>query len=513
MNAKKLKVWSEKGFQPFRLEVLTPVLIGSGDVLSPLEYVLGGKDDDHLYHIDVDAWMSAFADDKDVMDIVSSGSVPRIRRMMQEKVDPAVFSTAKTDINPSLKKSIQQEIVKEGSNKTNEISAFLRNPLTGAPYIPGSSLKGAMSTPIIDNADRLLHELRPASMLKPTVQSASSFKDKQHAYRQWMNDAFGKISEHAMSAFKVSDCPAPSSAIRIFTSQEVAFKAERTATPKPPAEALRPGTKLWGRLFMASQEEHCQIVLPSGQHIDFSMLRTLCNAYYRSRYEKEKAKFYRLPHLKATLSKLEKVDAKLASLDECQALLLRVGRYSHVECITVTENAPFRRRGKTGLLPSGTTRTLADGELPYGWVLLQPCTAEEYFANALQKEKESQAVWEQTCMSYLDRLQAEREALDLRSKQEAERKAAEEARRKAEEAEQAKLASMSEEDRLEMQLRSGKLDENATMQVYAKLDSWDEPVRRRLASALMDAWKAMGKLNKPSKKQKEKLEKIKAILK
>ena len=43
MTARSPRQWRSEGFLPFRLEVLTPVHIGSGDVLSPLEYVIRKK--------------------------------------------------------------------------------------------------------------------------------------------------------------------------------------------------------------------------------------------------------------------------------------------------------------------------------------------------------------------------------------------------------------------------------------------------------------------------------------
>jgi len=53
--------------------------------------------------------------------------------------------------------------------------------------------------------------------------------------------------------------------------------------------------------------------------------------------------------------------------------LIRIGHFSHVECITLDEvRKPRTRRGRDGRpLPWGKTRTLANGIYPFGWAKLE----------------------------------------------------------------------------------------------------------------------------------------------
>ncbi len=67
MTARSPRQWRSEGFLPFRLEVLTPVHIGSGDVLSPLEYVIRKKNGKaRLYRIDLQSWLMRHGSEQSV---------------------------------------------------------------------------------------------------------------------------------------------------------------------------------------------------------------------------------------------------------------------------------------------------------------------------------------------------------------------------------------------------------------------------------------------------------------
>lgn len=511
-----LKGWTQQGFRPFRLEVLTPVFIGSGDSLSSLDFVLGtAADDCRLYHIDMEAWLADHAEDASVMGIIASADLRRIRRMFQEKTDTQRYGLYSTGMSDALRQELLSHIADAQSNSTNEIAAMMRDPLTGVPYLPGSSLKGAISTPIINHMDlkRRLADGKPG--LKESVNLRGGAADQRREYAGWMKDVFGDIREHAMQALKVSDLPAAHEDAHIYRAVEVGKPKTdpRTGrslprTPKPPAEALRPGTELWGRLFLAEQGGAAHIVLPDGTRFSHRDLCSICNEFYRARFQTEMRTFYaKYPHLRKTAEALRSAAERISALGP-DDMLLRVGHYSHVECVTVSKNSRYNTP-----MPCGTTRTLADGLWPFGWVILHACTNEEFFTHAVQGERQAHAAWEARALATLQEEKAQREKLEA-ARQEAEARRAEaEARKRAEAEEQERLAQMSEEDRLAELLKSGRADEKCSMDVFSQLDQWEGEVKMQLAEALCAYWKATGKWSgKQSKKQAAKVDALKLLL-
>ena len=86
---RKPRLWNDKGFLPFRLEMLTPVHIGSGDTLSPLEYVLRQHEDAwRLYRLDMRAWFAEYGQDSAVRGAVESTDLKRIQCVVNEKTVP-----------------------------------------------------------------------------------------------------------------------------------------------------------------------------------------------------------------------------------------------------------------------------------------------------------------------------------------------------------------------------------------------------------------------------------------
>ncbi|MBR5704923.1 MAG: hypothetical protein IKX21_03010, partial [Deltaproteobacteria bacterium] len=319
-----------------------------------------------------------------------------------------------------------QHALDSQSNKKGEVDAIMRNPVDGAVCLPGSSLKGALSTPLINWQDQQKSG-NQGGFLKTFLNSQQY--EQQRKYRELMSQMFGEIRSHAMQALKVSDISVPPDVCHIVKPLEKSRK-EKNGTPKNACEIIPPGTMLYGRLLFDSASGGPQIRGP-GWTADFNLLRMLCNAFYLSRLAIERRNFYTLPHLSKVHDEMDKVLQKIAegfSLEKQQSIamveeairqlspnagphemaalfqdklqklgcgnppiLLRVGHYSHVECVTIDSNVPkgrsFNKKegGKTGPV-FGTTRTLAAGKQPFGWVLLHFCSPEEYTNGILQTE-------------------------------------------------------------------------------------------------------------------------------
>ncbi len=519
------RCWQERGFVPFGIEVLTPVYIGSGEELSPLDYVIRkAGNQSFLCFIDLQGWLMQYGNDASVQDTIASGDVTKIRNMLNEKVDPDLFGMNARPVDETLAKELSQAYGGNQGNykfrgqdglrdKKGEVALALRNPNSDCPYIPGSSLKGAISTPLINSLD-LERKQRHLPLLKEAM------KQDRQGYQKNLTQMFGPINEHAMQALKVSDCMTLNSACDIVRAVEQGLRQDKKGTPKTPCEAIMPrsGT-MWGRLMLDSAGKTPAITLPGGRTVELSSLTRICNDFYLERFRKEMSKFYQLPHFAATRAALQKVNDKVQHLGG-HSMLLRVGHYSHVECVTVKNNAPFTSRGKDGKpKPYGTTRTLANGVLPFGWILLHFCSHEEY-AKGIASTEEALAREAQNRSKRLLNLrsraaEAARMVLDkqaelTRAKEEAEQKAREEEERKAELAR--RMAELSPEEARLLQLQENP-DEALSMQIYAEMQGWPPEMKTKAAEALKSCWSKLGKWDgKQSKKQQEKIKQVKSLL-
>lgn len=498
--------WTRESFIPFRLEVLTPVFIGTGSDFSPLEYVIRAENGGHALHmVDTESWLLAAQDREDTHAALDRGDTLGLRRLMNEQLDTALYSQAHVPVpSAKLAKDLLENIKNPNSLSKAEIQPFVRNPVTKTALVPGSSLKGALSTPLIDSLDH-------GALLRAVQQG-----DK--AYTKEMEHLLGNIKEHSMQALKVSDVPVPPEGTRIVAAVEVRREGGKPGTPKTPCEALAPtgfgGLPLYGRLLMDIVSGVPRITLPKDRPVSLTELARLCNAFYGKRFRDEMDKFYRLPHLTAVGERLQPVLRRIEGLNPERELLLRVGHYSHVECVTVSNNKPQARKG------FGKTRTLADRELPFGWVVLSFCPEAEYeqglarveaaIATAVQERQAKRSARNKGLCRLLD---AQRKLAE----------AAEQARAKAEEEQQRKeraaaerakmLAALSPDERSIAEVAESDATEKQSMDLYGRLSSLDGDVQTRAASALRDCWQRLGKWEgKLSKKQTEKVAAVKRIL-
>ena len=185
-----------------------------------------------------------------------------------------------------------------------------------------------------------------------------------------------------------------------------------------------------------------------------------------------------------------------------------------MECVTVSGNAPRAKKGY------GKTRTLADRELPFGWVVLTRCAESEYeeglarveaaiTAAMRERELERAKREDEIARAVEEQRKRAQAAAETRAKAEEERK-----RREREAAErEAMLAGLSPEERLIAEVGSPLGTEEQSMKLWSLLDSLGDGLRLNAARALQDCWQRLGKWEgKLSKKQAPKVAKVKQIL-
>ncbi len=496
---------------PICIEALTPVHIGSGDTIEPLDYIIRQEDSGiFLYHIDLEGWIEDQADPEEVARIFEEKTLTQIRSFLAKEIDPDIYGLAKTKILSSeIYEKYTANLSHPDSSNQLLIDKAVKNPMNKALIIPGSSIKGAISTAIIDYLDQKYN---------------LSLKDKPpRKYNEALSEIFGQSFKiNTFQDLKLGDFEAKIGHSCLVSAKEVRKEpSDRSVTPKNDCEASLSlcannqscplyNTMTFGRVF---GQEHPKVLRIKGQGINEELsledVFKICNRFYGMRYLKEKNEFYKKDHLSDTFKAIAPIDNDIQNLNS-QEMILRLGHYSHIECVTIENNKPHQRKVKGRFLPTGTTRTLAHGLYPFGWVKIRLCTWDEL----KQGQQEKQIHDEQILKAQEEiRTQTKNKAIELaRQKEEQEylrQKEQEEKRERENE-----LASMSDEERLLTLVEHGQADENQVFELFFKLDNLDDNMKLRTAKAIKGIWQGQKKRwqGKLSPKQAKKVSKIKEIL-
>ncbi len=502
-----------------RLSPLTPIHVGTGDTLDPLSYVM--REDDgvpRLYPIDLPAWVEAHENPAELARIFATSELPEIRRHVAAKLDPLIFGGAPATVHSrKIYEKYAHELGARDSRNQLLIDPAIANGRTGALIVPGSSIKGAIRTAVIDWIDREWGmDLKAAS--------DSEKHGQRRAYANKLEEYLGKISDNAFKNLKVGDFQAPLGDSLFVTANEVRIRPkDKPPTPKHDCQVTlslamtgKPYA-LYGKVTIGSHDARGRDAAltvahdPRRQSWSLVELMALCRSFYGIRYIQEKQRFYSKPHLSATAKALAPVDAAIAETAS-EGMLVRIGHYSHVECMTVSKNAPQTRKAKDGgQLPFGTTRTLADHTYPFGWAVLRQCSEEEYRAAEARREAHDAA--------FLRERQNKRQIiLDQKAEEErarGEEQAREEKERLAREAELAALEAMTPLERLVHLVESDKAHENQAVDLFGMLQEMEADMRVRAAAALKAYWVRGGKKwikKECSDKQWKKVVEVKRIL-
>lgn len=493
----------------FRLDVLSPVHIGTGDEIDPMSYIMAAADKANCHVVDTQAWAADYPDPDELGDVFSGGNIPSMRDFLARKIDPDIYGLRRITVSAD---KIYREYEQKLSDR-RAVHQLLFSPCMTAsdrvPYIPGSSIKGALRTAVIDWLDR---------EKKLGLKAARSRDRRGEAYRKRLESVLGPTTDSAFKQLKIADATGFADSTLLVEPLEIRRKEGKAATPKNKCEVM-PG-KLLGNsdhstLYMRiaigkpNNPADVRLTLRDGQGWDWSELTQLANSYYRKRFQAEKSRFYGLPNFSKARPFIERLEAEL-NVGEKQ-MLLRLGHYSQVEFVTVADNKPFTRKLRDGTpMPYGTTRTLANGLVPFGWVRLTPCSESEYKEGVNRCETANrdtrvrrEGLREKTLADRKRRFE------EIQQREEMARREAE-----AQAQRQAELDAMPEDERQLFLLEQGELNENQVVALFNQLDSMDAPVQIRAAKALKANWQNAGKWTrkKCSKKQWTKVQKLKSIL-
>lgn len=357
------------------LTMLSPVHIGSGAEIEPTEYVVEqrgqGANANWLFHaLDFPRLLGRLSDvqRRTFNQAADQQALFHLRKFIASVVDLKRDANWIAPCNEVVYRAYHRGLENDAAQLV--INLMTREANSGRPYIPGSSIKGALRTAWIDRRAAAyagrgnLDRIRECDF-EPEVLGYRSEGDRGRPRNKIGADPFRAVQVGDAALCDGSNCIEP---VKIYKpgrglgdadpagiqmyydvtfsrldGESVAAEGRLVIDGRLPATATR-GLRNWSF-------DHCVAgAIPADE------LLAACNEFYRPRLEDEITRFAEKLNEPG-----ECLHAEVAAMRPNEALI-RLGRFSHVECVTVD-----RQGGMPVDAEKGTTRSLVAGELPLGW--------------------------------------------------------------------------------------------------------------------------------------------------
>lgn len=513
----------------FQIRTVSPIHIGCDEVYEPTAFVVDEKTGELVSFASVSLLELLDSEAlKKFSDICAKGSIVsllELLRFMHAQADLVrdhqlgqriKVSAAFVEHHQStLKLPANEHTVKQELNSF-QIRRTAFDPLTGKAYIPGSAIKGAIRTAVLN----LRHSQQPTaakdySKMKP-------FDVAREAKNLDKNIVGGSFDTDPFRLLKVSDFFPINEATRriVYAVDRKKRPSEKEAqAPYQLLEAVEPGAFFVGTVtLLPSPGRDSGIRNPLGMD---EVVKAICSFYGTEKQREDRE-----------LGNIS-VNPPVFPADET-TLPLRLGRHSGAECVTVNghrsilvsppgkEPKKHEKYATTVWLAAESKKpTTNQGMKPFGWVAMEPLSEEEGLKLLDQASQRKQSVFQimqaqvaaakQRETEIIARKEAEKWQDEEREIRLAEEKAAQEA---AAEKERQTLAAMTEAERLAYLVTKPDAPESDIVGIYSRIDSFELADQQTIAAALKQYWESIGKWKVKPKQEKQwkKVQKIKTIL-
>ena len=499
-----------------RLHVVSPIHIGCGEVYEPTSFRVdsaAGK----LYAFDPLDLLDSLDDvGKKSLEKVCSGDdllaiIKHVSRLSSAgKVPPlSAVNMAKgllTHYETVLgMTTYKKEVVI--NQFTLERTAYNHNG--GFPYIPGSSIKGAIRTAYLSYKN----EGKQCNI----ADTRKMDREVKELEKRLLGGAF---ENDPFRLLKVTDLlPVNQPSTQLLYAVNVRKKGGGKG-PFQILETIVHGSIFEGFISISQPPSGAKVVaLPAIK----DLMRHL-SSFCLARYGEDKEVMGQIEADSFSKELGGRIDKLNRAIHQETAFLIRLGRHGGAESHTLDGDGVRKINVKQQdntykVLDHATTIWLAaegkeaDEGMPFGWAMLEMLSVDDG-VNTCCDELRNQQARETGARRAEVRLKAEEEAarrdaeeIRLRKIEEENLRREEEARRRKEEWE-----SLSEEERLVSIPELADVTEQQVVECFNKLDSLSSAYREKLAESIKRYYIKTGKWEGGSKKQGEKVKKLKAIL-
>jgi CRISPR-associated protein Csm5 len=451
---------------------LSPVHLGTGADYDPTGYVI---DDGVLYEFDGLAALSVLPEAKrrQLNSILSGRANQNMLLQVQDffysnKEALKGVSRRQVHVSPTIEAFYQERVGHVSQHETGgrkvqnklEIERSAWNPAKQQPFIPGSGIKGAIRTALLND----LNQDRPLNY---------SLKRDHQANTKLQQDLMqGRFHTDPLRLVSVADA-SPNQPEQFAT--QVRFALNRKKQPVTnddgnlrQSQAEQQGLyqlleclpEMMPRAFIGTIEIQKHGSMPPSEwpaiQFDFEQIASACNRFYGTHLNEVMALLKRRRYVdenwSTQLSSLLSEHWLKRALSEKRAFLLRVGRHSGAESVTLNglrdikimmgkgKTPQYLNQAKTIWL-AGDERQLQTNMLPFGWLLIEayqsddelPSWPQHAINHTIHDWYEDILHRHQQQVDHLQKQQqAERMAHEAAQQKQAEQEAAEQERKKAE---------------------------------------------------------------------------------
>ncbi len=376
------------------ISTLTPVHIGCGEDYYPTNYVI---DSGLLHHFSEEGLLAALtlAERKQLAKLADERGdqgLKKLQAFIHGKKDSLQhYATHTVPVSAELERFYQSRVgqtvqLKGNGGKDNnklEIARHAFNPYTQTPYFPGSSIKGAIRT-------ALLNALNNNQPLPFRVDETRDVPRGEGDKLQKRLLGYNAIPDDPLRLLKIGDASYQHpDALHGLEIRFAVNRKNKAAKEKSMAETKGLYQLLECLPAHRSQSLAFEVNFLADARLDYGwtmqQLANACNAFFQPQLEKELKLMQQLNTAgSAWLSGLEKLLASELgeAFDKQQAFLLRIGQHSGAESNTLEGVRHIKimqgRDKNPKYLPKPTTIWLAGDHkdqqrdlLPFGWVLIE----------------------------------------------------------------------------------------------------------------------------------------------
>lgn len=384
------------------IEPITPVHIGTGDELTPLDYTVNSK----LGKLDFGRNMYLkFSSDRILNRLIESGNtrlvtqfenasvqgnMKELQRFFQENFSSIDDLDYPCEVTKGFANRYSANRGKDPYDNAAKVYQIYRPEGLKTPVIPGSSLKGAIRTAVLNS---ILYHISDEEYkaLKDDFDRFRNDKDKSKFEARLQKVLLGSYTDAKDDPFRavqIADCTFPAKNSQIVGElYNVSLNPKEEKIESLGIQILAESIK--GLLLGASTKAETTLLIDTDllgtnqikKKISAQEIVKSCNDFFEEQFYLEFKKFYE-GAIDDSCDLIDKLDATISDIvnKNDNSFVVRVGRWSQVEFVTFGSDFrnPKTPKGKDGKPKGwGGTRTLFDFDgqyLPMGWC---KCTIEK----------------------------------------------------------------------------------------------------------------------------------------
>ncbi|WP_025324160.1 type III-A CRISPR-associated RAMP protein Csm5 [Deferrisoma camini] len=370
--------------------VLTPVHVGTGEAIDPLDYVVV---DDRLVRFNASAVLSDLPETERQRfeGILDRGDLKELQAFFRTHVVPERHGVTLVRAGRGVVRRFEDAIGRPLRSQL-KVRPMIRNLHTGRAYLPGSSIKGAIRTALVNRFAAEMPGLKEA-LRNERAGAQKARKLEQEALKY----DFRRLERDPLRTLKVSDAHLPPDCTQV----------DEVFNVKPERQQDMP-VDMWERCLSRADNEvvtfkvdirfdehlfdHPLARKHLGRRFTWDDLVEACNDFYWGRLLDEDRRFYRnmanggkliRPIVFGPFLAAGNGGAKRPVKPAAPKLLLRLGRFTQFESKSVDglregwnvrRRQPIREGSTRNLVPVKvmTRNGLREVRIPFGWVLLEP---------------------------------------------------------------------------------------------------------------------------------------------